>query len=299
MDIKFYNRYTKKEELEKVYGGSYVNWLYRSGLGKFFSGLLCFSWPSKIYGLLQNTSLSGKKKVRLFIKKFSIKIDEFLPENESMENPYSSFNNFFIRRFRPDARPFKSAADSLPAFCEARYFGWQALEESQTIPVKKKYLTAKALTKDAWKEGDFKNGPVLLARLCPVDYHRFHFPDNGRIIRHFRIPGKLHSVNPLALAAKPDIFRTNERRVSVLQSENFGKLLYVEVGAVCVGKIVQTYKKESFMRGDEKGYFLFGGSTVILFGEKGYWAPDEDIVNNTKRGLETFIKLGDQVGRLL
>ena len=295
MEIKYYNRYTKKEEVEKIYGGRYVKWLYESKAGWLFRFFLSFSWPSKIYGMLQNSSFSGRRKVRPFIKKFSIKIDEYVLENKKGKIPYSSFNSFFIRRFKPGVRPFTQELRHMPAFCEARYFGQKALDETISIPVKGKYLTASALTGNAWKQGDFVNGPALLARLCPVDYHRFHFPDNGEYKKQYRISGKYHSVNPLALAVKPDIFCTNERQVSILHSENFGKLLYVEVGAICVGKIVQTHEEEKFRRGDEKGYFLFGGSTVILFGEAGRWIPDRDILENTKNGLETFIKLGDQV----
>ena len=298
MKIKYYNRYTSREEIEKIYGGRYVRWLYQNKLGRPFGFLLSFSWPNKIYGILQNYPFSGYGKVRFFIEKFSIKIDEYLPESEERDIPYRSFNNFFIRRFKPGIRPFTQVLKQMPAFCEARYFGHQALDESNSIPVKGKYLTARSLTGDAWKEGNFEGGPALLARLCPVDYHRFHFPDNGECKKHFRISGKYHSVNPLALAVKPDIFCTNERQISLLHSENFGKLLYVEVGAICVGKIVQTHTKKGFMRGDEKGYFLFGGSTVILFGEKGCWIPDRDILENTAKGMETFVKLGDRIASL-
>lgn len=298
MDIRYHNRYTKREEIEKVYGGRYVRWLYQNKLGRLFGFILSFSWPSKIYGVLQNYPFSGYRKVQSFIQKFSIKIDEFLPEDEQKEIPYSSFNSFFIRRFKSSMRPFIQYPKLMPAFCEARYFGQQALDNTKTIPVKGKYLAAHSLAGDAWKEGEFENGPILLARLCPVDYHRFHFPDNGEYIKHFRIPGRYHSVNPLALTVKPDIFCTNERQISLLHSENFGKLLYVEVGAICVGKIVQTHKEKKFTRGDEKGYFLFGGSTVILFGEKNRWAPDRDILENTAKGLETFVKLGDRIASL-
>jgi phosphatidylserine decarboxylase len=135
-----------------------------------------------------------------------------------------------------------------------------------------------------------------VARLCPVDYHRFHFPDDGRILDHYRIPGFYHSVNPLALKKKSDIFITNERHVTSLDTVNFGKLAYIEVGALCVGKIVQSFTDKVFKRGEEKGYFLFGASTVVLVGQKGLWSPSQDVLENTEKGLETYIKLGDQVG---
>ena len=96
-----------------------------------------------------------------------------------------------------------------------------------------------------------------------------------------------------------DIFIKNERQISILDSENFGRLAYIEVGATCVGKIVQSHEEKTFNRGDEKGYFLFGGSTVIVIGQKGLWTPNQDILENTKQGVETYIKLGEEVGQII
>jgi phosphatidylserine decarboxylase len=137
---------------------------------------------------------------------------------------------------------------------------------------------------------------LLLARLCPVDYHRYHYPDGGKTQKHYSIHGQYHSVNPTALRFKEDIFISNERRVSILETKNFGKLAFIEVGAVMVGKIVQTHDEtKAFRRGQEKGYFLFGGSTVIVLGEPGLWTPSKDLLENTKNGIETYIQLGDAV----
>jgi phosphatidylserine decarboxylase len=112
----------------------------------------------------------------------------------------------------------------------------------------------------------------------------------------FPVPGAFDSVNPFALQFKNQIFIQNERYVSILQTENFGRLAYIEVGAICVGKIVQTHRwNKSFLRGEEKGYFLFGGSTVIVLGEKGAWKPSRDICTNTANGIETYLHLGQEV----
>ena len=146
---------------------------------------------------------------------------------------------------------------------------------------------------------DFVGGPLMIARLCPVDYHRYHYPDNGMTTKSYSIHGDYHSVNPLALKYRGDIFIKNERRVSILDTEKFGKLAYIEVGATCVGKIVQSFdESKPFKKGDQKGYFLFGGSTVIVCGEKGKWQPSLDMMENTKLGIETYIKLGDEVATL-
>ncbi len=295
LKIEYFNRHTQKQEEEKVYGDAAVQWLYGSLSGKALAQLLIRAPISQLYGWLQSSSYS-KRKVFPFIENFQISMDDFLPtEGRSESDPYGSFNEFFIRRFKAGKRLFVQG-DQLPAFSEARYFGYEALSDRETIPVKGKLLGAPLLLGHSDWGPTFQGGPLLLARLCPVDYHRFHFPDCGEILDSYRVGGVLHSVNPLALKKKPSVFVINERQVSILETERFGKLAYVEVGAICVGKIHQSFEGKTFLRGQEKGYFLFGGSTVIVQGEKGKWRPSLDILENTKKGFETYLQLGAEAG---
>lgn len=301
MEIQFFNHHTKKVETEKVYGDQLIEWLYKSNSGQLLSHFLCKAPLSKLYGAFQNTGLSAKK-IESFVKNYKINLDDFLPE-EGLDaySPYSNFNQFFIRRFKPGKRPFSAAENELGAFAEARYFGYSSIKEEETYPVKGHFLSASELLSDSKWSDTFAEGPLLLARLCPVDYHRFHYPDRGTILDEFRVPGLYHSVNPLALRAKQDIFITNERHVTILETEHFGKLAYIEVGAICVGKIVQTnplVQGAKFKKGDEKGFFLFGGSTVIVIGEKGKWVPHTEILDNTKKGMETYFHLGTTVASI-
>ena len=301
MEIKFYNRVTGKEDIEMVYGDKFIEWLYESNSGKSLSTLICKAPLSKFYGALQDLPLS-QQKVQPFIKKFNIKMEDYLPEDgRSEKSPYSSFNQFFIRRFRPGKRPIVQTKTEMAAFSEARYFGYESVRDDEVVPVKGHNLQPKALLANTKWEKTFEDGPLLLARLCPVDYHRYHYPDNGSIVDDYRVSGLYHSVNPLALKSKQDILITNERHVTILETENFGKLAYIEVGAICVGKIIQSKpldKGRAFARGEEKGYFLFGGSTVIVIGEKGKWKPSADILENTKKGMETYLHLGMTVASI-
>ena len=296
LEIKYFDRELDKVETEKVYGDKAVRWLYESVPGKALSKVLIKRPLSILYGLAQE-SRASHRKVAPFIKNFNINMEEFLPQDGRHENdPYSSFNNFFIRRFKEGVRPFESDKNLMPSFCEARYFAYESLTPDSKVPVKGDLLGGPALlAHEKWGKV-FEEGPCLLARLCPVDYHRFHFPDSGEIEDHYRVPGVLHSVNPLALKYNQDIFAINERQVTILNTENFGRLAYVEVGAICVGKIVQTRPLVgSFKRGEEKGYFLFGGSTVIVLGEKGKWRPDEVLLEKTMQGMEVYQKLGTRI----
>jgi phosphatidylserine decarboxylase len=298
MSIKFYNAVTKKMDEEKVYGASLVDWLYKSQSGKALSHFLCKAPLSKAYGFLQDLPQS-KNKIPDFISNYQINLDDFLPEEgRDTKSPYSSFNKFFIRRFKPGKRNFNNSANQMGAFAEARYYAYSSLKPEEKVPVKGQYLSANNLIQNKKWDSFFEDGPLLLARLCPVDYHRFHYPDDSTILDEFRVPGLYHSVNPVAIHEKEDIFITNERHVTILETENFGKLAYIEVGAICVGKIVQSNKlviNSKVKKGQEKGYFLFGGSTVIVLGEKGKWTPDSIALENTQKGIETYYQLGMSV----
>jgi phosphatidylserine decarboxylase len=292
MNINYFNLVSGEMETEKVYGDAMIRWMYDTKSGTALSSLLCKAPVSVLYGSLQSSFLSHKK-IAPFIKNFSIPMEDYIPEEgRSDEDPYKSFNDFFIRRFKPGKRNFPKENSEMGAFAEARYFAYDSILDTEVIPVKGSLLGAEALLANEKWASCFHEGPLLLARLCPVDYHRYHYPDNGSTLDKYRVPGLLHSVNPLALKKKSDIFATNERQVTILETENFGKLAYVEVGAMCVGKIVQSHMDEKYSRGEEKGYFLFGGSTVIVIGEKGRWKPDSEMVKRTKDGVETYVQLG-------
>ncbi|MBY0518666.1 MAG: phosphatidylserine decarboxylase [Bacteriovoracaceae bacterium] len=297
-EIKFWHRGHGQMETEKVYGDWFIRYLYDSSLGKKTGGMFANASFSKFYGLLQSLPTSHGK-VRPFIEKFNIDIDQYEPGSKhsvDIRDSYSTFNEFFIRKFKLGQRPFVSDLSRMPAFSEARYVGYESITPEVRFPVKGKYLTAAGILGNGDVAKPFEGGPLIVARLCPVDYHRYHYPDNGKVIDHYPVHGRYDSVNPLALKLKNDIFIANERHVTLLQTENFGRLAYVEVGAICVGKIVQSHRwSKPFLRGEEKGYFLFGGSTVVLLGEKGAWKPSKDVLENTKNNTETYVTLGDEI----
>ena len=299
--IFYFNRAMQKKEMELVYGDSAIKFLYSHPVGKLLSRAVASKRMSQVYGSYQDLNIS-RKKVAPFVKKFNIDLSEYKAgsiKNDNKENSYKNFNEFFIREFEDGKREFLKDENKMPAFCEARYFGYREVEDEVKVPVKGKFLNAKDLLGNSKWDETFDGGPLVIARLCPVDYHRYHYPLDGKTLDSFQISGQYHSVNPLALKVRENIFLINERRASILETEKFGKLAYIEVGAAMVGKIIQSHDEDkSFRRGDEKGYFLFGGSTVILLGEKGKWEPSKDIIENTQDGFETYLKLGDEVASI-
>jgi phosphatidylserine decarboxylase len=286
--LKYWNPYTGLEETEAVYGNHFIRFLYETPLGQKFSEIISQPIFSKFYGAFQDSSLS-RSKISPFIETFHIQMDEF------EKGPFNSFNDFFTRRFLSGKRDFRESQNELSAFAEGRYLGFDKVTAQTKFPVKGNNLTATNLLQNHEKAKSFEGGPVIISRLCPVDYHRFHFPDDGEVVDKWNITGGLQSVNPLALKFKNDIFITNERQVSILKTKHFGLLAFIEVGALFVGKIVQSYKGNHFKRGDEKGYFLFGASTVIVLGQPGQFFVEKTILENSLKDLETFIRLGDKI----
>lgn len=292
MSIRYWSRRNGREEMENVYGGTFVNLLYGSPVSfALTDAFLAGKSLSRLYGALQSTSLTARK-VAPFVRQFGIDMSVYEP------GPFRSFNDFFIRRFLPEKRSFPKEPGVMGAFAEARYLGFDRLNKETALPIKGLRLFAEDVLGGTPAKERFQHGPCLLARLCPVDYHRYHFPDSGKATHYHVETGKLHSVNPAALERKPNLFLSNERQVTLLKTDHFGLLAYVEVGALCVGRIVQTHPFERpFARGEEKGYFLFGGSTVIVYGEPGAWKPEADILENTLRAREVLVELGQPVAR--
>jgi phosphatidylserine decarboxylase len=241
----------------------------------------------------QNTR-SSARRIDPFIREYHIDMNEFEPVE------YRSFAEFFDRRFRPGVRKFPTAPEEMGAFAEARYLAWDRVEAGQEFPVKGHSLSAEQIIGTAERARPFVGGPTLLVRLAPVDYHHVHYPDDGTTLEQDRLGHRLWTVNWHALLNKDDILIRNERQINILQTKNFGRLAFVEVGALSVGRIVQVHPLDAlFQRGAEKSAFRFGGSAIVVFGEPGIWRPCPDLVDRTKRGVETLVRLGEPVGQAL
>ena len=245
-----------------------------------------YDWLVSAY---QNTRLSARK-IEPFIQKHNIDMGEFEP------GPYRTYAAFFERRFRPGVRCFPERSGTMGAFAEARYFAWERLQPMQQFPIKGSSLNAEDLLGSAARARPFGAGPVILARLAPVDYHHLHYPDAGTTIEQQRLGKRLWTINPNALQNQPDILFRNERKVQILSTKNFGRLGFVEIGALSVGRIVQMHPLDQpFTRGAQKSVFRFGGSAVVVFGEREAWRPSEDLLQKTSEGVETFVRLGEEI----
>lgn len=290
--IKFYNRYTGKIEQEKILGEKYLRWIYGTPLGKLSLHVLVKrAFFSSLMGMMKNTRRSAKD-IPAFIREYKINTDELLVA----PNEYKSFNDFFYRKLKDGARPIAQGNVAvLPA--DGRHMGWQKASEMEGVFVKGQAFDLKALLGSEELAEKYKNGTVVLSRLCPVDYHRFHFVAEGTPDAPVRIKGPLASVSPYCLRQKLSWLWTNKREVTILHTTRMGDVVQLAVGATGVGSIFQTYTPGCRVeKGAEQGYFAFGGSTVMTFFEPGAITLAEDIVRNTAQQMETYAKQGDLLG---
>ncbi|ODA39799.1 phosphatidylserine decarboxylase [Desulfosporosinus sp. BG] len=291
--IKYYNRKNKSYEIEKVAGEKVLNWTYSSPIGmNLLEAIIKRRMCSSLYGWYLDRSIS-RKKINSFITKFNI--DMSIVEKK-LKN-FSSFNDFFYRKLKSEARTIDWDSHSLISFGDGKLFAHEKIDLDRLVQVKGFTYSLRELIKDDRVAQKYNKGTCLILRLCPTDYHRYHFIDSGACEDTKKIKGAYYSVNPIALHKVEKVFCENKREWSTFHSDHYGDVLYVEVGATCVGSIVQTYTPQKRVnRGDEKGYFKFGGSTVILFFEADRVTIDEDIVEQTKLGYESYVLIGEKIG---
>ena len=291
--IKIYNRKTKAYDVEQVAGLKYINWSYSSPIGKSFLELFIKKKMfSKLYGSFCDSPLS-KKKINAFIDEFNIDMSLCNKNIDEFEN----FNDFFARTLTPEARPIDYSENILISPGDGRLSAFENIDLDKVVQIKGYTYSLKELIDDPKVAKEFEGGTCLILRLCPTDYHRFHFVDSGTCSESKKISGFYYSVNPIALNNVSELFCKNKREWSIFNSDNFGEILHVEVGATCVGTILQTYSPEKRVKkGEEKGYFKFGGSTTILFFKKDTIKIDSDIVEQTKLGFETKVNMGETIG---
>ena len=293
-DIRYFHRYHQTLEIESIPGHRWLRFLYDTRFGRLWLKLVFKrAWFSKCVGWWMNTRFS-KRNIRPFAEKYAIDLNQF----EKQPQEYKHFNDFFYRKFKPGFRPICKGSDTLCFPCDGRHLGFQKLSDAQKFFIKGGVFNLRQLLKDEALAEHFRNGACVISRLAPVDYHRFHFPCDGIPNAARLINGFLYSVSPMALKGSWRIFGENKRWLTILQSKRFGKIAIIEVGACCVGSVRQTFTPESFVKkGDEKGYFLFGGSTVITLFKHGRVVLAKDLVDCTQKGLELYAHMGDAMAR--
>lgn len=294
--IEYIDRKTTAVRRETVPGEKWLQWLYYNPLGKLaLHALVKRKCLSEWYGARMDTPAS-REKIAGFVQSLGIDMNE---AQRSMDD-FASFNDFFIRELKPGARPIDVDPAAVVSPADGKVMAFEGMRGLDSFFVKGQSFDLRAFLQDDALAQKYEGGTLAIIRLAPVDYHRFHFPAEGRISASRLIEGAYYSVSPYAVRNMLRVYWENKREYSVLHTANAGSVVLCEVGATMVGSIIQSYQPETQVaKGQEKGWFKFGGSTVVLLFEKDCVAMDEDILANTKRGLETSIKMGERIASAL
>ena len=291
MKIQFIDRKSGDIITETPPGEVFLKFLYNNPFGK--TAILPIAkrkFLSAWYGKKMNKP-SSVKKIKGFIKQLDININE---ASKSVSD-FSSFNDFFYRKLKPNARPIENGFVS-PG--DGKMLAFENIADIHNFFIKGREFTLREFLGNDELAEKHKDSSLIILRLAPNDYHRYHFPYSGTPSKMTKIKGDYFSVSPYALASNfTKVFCENKREYCILSSEEKGDIIVAPVGATMVGTIIETYKpNQPVEKGNEMGYFAFGGSTIVLMVNKDKLKIDTDILNNTKNRIETFVKMGEKIG---
>jgi phosphatidylserine decarboxylase len=293
--IQIHNRYTGGIETEQVYGEPFLRFAYGNPLGRSLTwGLVSRPWLSRFYGWLMKRP-SSVARIRPFMEAYGIDGSEFVDDPESFE----SFNAFFTRRLKPEARPLDERADRVVFPADGRHSGWQELGRETAVFVKGQRWNVRQLLGDTHPHPErFEGGTLVLSRLCPTDYHHYHFPVSGTVEPGNWVGRRLFSVNPIALRRRLAYLWENKRCLRSIHSPELGEVVFVEIGATNVGSIRHHPLPDGnhARKGEPAGWFEFGGSSLITLFEPGRVALADDLLEATSKGLELYAHVGDTMG---
>lgn len=290
--IQYYHRERKTLETEQVYGEAFLRWVYANPLGRLSLALvvkrIAFScW----YGWRMDRSRS-QQKIAPFIQQYGLNAEEFADPVSA----YKTFNQFFYRRLKASARPVESGSDLAVFPADGRHLIIENVSNCDQFYIKGQRFDLGEFLADPELAARFEGGSLIISRLCPVDYHRYHFPVSGRCAAPQTINGFLYSVSPLALRRSLAILWQNRRALTLIDSPQFGSVVMMEIGATCVGGMHTTYQPGSVTKGDEKGYFSFGGSCVATLFAAGRLQIDPDLLQQGAQGREVYAPMGTRIG---
>lgn len=260
--------------------------MYNTAVGRAVLKIVASRWVSRVVGAYMSSPLS-KGIISGFVKKNGIDLDDYIDEK------YGCFNDFFTRRIKPERRPVDRSKDAFIAPCDGKLSVYN-LSGDTVLPVKQSVYTLSSLLCDDALCERYRDGVCLVFRLCVDNYHRYCYLDDADKEENVFIPGKLHTVRPIALERYP-VFTENCREYTLMHTDNFGDVVQIEVGAMLVGKIKNHDGKTRVRRADEKGMFLYGGSTIMVLVQKDVLDIDRRFFEATEQNKEIDVKMGEKL----
>ncbi len=259
-----------------------TKWLYTTVAGRTVLKKLIEPKWSVLIGKFMDSGLS-KFMIKPFIYKNNIDLSDFKIEN------WSCFNDFFIRKVKEGKRCINADKNAFVSPCDGLL---TVYDTDEALEIKGVKYSLSELLKNKKLAEEFNGGKCLVYRLTPIHYHRYCYIDDGVKTRNIFIPGVLHTVQPIGLKYAR-VFKVNSREYTLMRTENFGDIVQIEVGALFVGRIVNYHNKHKFHRGEEKGRFEFGGSTIVMLVKNNAVDINDDILNFDG---EFSVKMGQTIG---
>lgn len=264
-----------------------LNFFYNNLFGRIFLIFLISKTFSDLVGIYMNSKYS-KHRIEKFINDNKILITDY------EKTTFKSYNDFFIRKIVSSKRPIASNKEYFISPCDSKLTVYK-IDKDLTLNIKDSYYTINSLIEETTLN-DYKNGYALVFRLSPNDYHRYCYIDSGFKSINYHINGKYHTVQQIALKDNK-FYKTNNREYTYLNTNNFDKVIQIEVGAMTIGKIHNHHEEYKYKKGEEKGYFEFGGSTIVLIVKENIISIDKDILDNSKENIETIVKYGEKIAK--
>lgn len=284
--MKYANRIGMRWDKDS-FQDKFLSKLYGCAIGRFFVKILVHPIFSKIGGAFLSSPLS-KPMIKRFVKNHNIDLNKYTACK------FNSYNEFFTRKLKAEKLKINMQKDVFISPCDSKLLV-TTITEDGVFNIKHTKYSVNSLLKNEDLAEQFINGTAFTFRLTVDDYHRYCYPDWCFKHEGIKIKGKLHTVNPVANDKYP-IYKENSREYCILDTKNFGKVIFMEVGALMVGKINNHHLIGDFAKGDEKGMFQFGGSTIIVMTQKDMVKVDEDILTNSNDGYETIVTIGEKIG---
>ena len=291
--IQYFDRKEGKPRTERIYASGFLFWAYNTRTGQWARNLIFRrKIISSLYGWLHNLRWS-RRKIKSFVQKVDVNLDEL----ERPLEDFSSFNAFFTRKIDLSRRPMIYDPHVCIAPVDGKVLVYPAVKPNMTFRIKRSTFNLRRFLGSDGLSEQFAGGSMVISRLSLADYHHIHFPDSGIPHHAISIPGHYNAGGPYSLHTLLPFYTENHRMMSLFDSDHFGQMLIVEIGALTVGSIQQRFLPDvRVIRGERKGYFELGGSTVVMLFQKGMIDLDEDLRTNTRKDIETSVRFGDSIG---
>ena len=290
--VQYVDRQTGNIVTEQIPAEKWLLWLYGNPAGELaLESVVKRKFVSSLYGRMMDSPRS-KRKIAPFIREYHIDTSICIKQD------YKTFNDFFTRKLKPSARPVDRNPVALVSPGDGKLLAYSDVYNQDFI-IKGFRFDLYSFLRDSLIARKYDHGSMVVVRLAPTDYHRFHFPLDGTVLSQVPVKGFYYSVNPIALRKNARIFCENRRDYAVIATARFDTIVMVEVGAAMVGSVIQTYHGRQAVKGAEKGYFKFGGSSIVLLFKPHVLKIDRDLMINSSNGLETSVHVGEKIGTVV